>query len=200
MNRNSESVSRQRGTRRYALDERDKDDFYYTDPKALELLLLNEEVFERVWEPACGQGHLSRVLEASGRIVRSTDLIDRRFGESGVDFLTTTGVWDGDILTNPPFKISTQFIIHALDLIPDGRKVIMFLPITYLEGKSRWYNIYRLYPPKRIWVSSGRLHCGDKRQGGLMAFAWFVWVKGFKGTTELRWFNTPPDEQLTIFD
>lgn len=38
-------------------------------------------------------------------------------------------MWDGDILTNPPYKYAKEFIEHAMTIIPDGRKVFMFLKL-----------------------------------------------------------------------
>lgn len=71
------------GDRNVALEERQKDDFYATDPKALELLLPNESLAPNVWECACGMGHLSKVLEAHNYNVTSTDLIYRGYGRGG---------------------------------------------------------------------------------------------------------------------
>ena len=43
--------------------------------------------------------------------------------------MQTTEMWDGDILTNPPYKYAKEFIEHAMTIIPDGRKVFMFLKL-----------------------------------------------------------------------
>lgn len=179
--------------------DREDHDFYFTNPDTLEQLLPYEEISHRVWECACGEGHLSKVLEAHGHEVLSTDLIDRGYGIGGVDFLTCTEPFDGDILTNPPFNLSNQFVLKALELIPEGHKVIFLLRLTWLEGKQRYKLIFKNHPPKKIYVSSGRTSCGQQT-GSAIAFAWFVWVKGFKGTTELGWFNIPDTSQMTIFD
>ena len=40
--------------------------------------------------------------------------------------MQTTKMWDGDILTNPPYKYAKEFIEHAMTIIPDGRKVYSF--------------------------------------------------------------------------
>ena len=206
MSGNTKAVHLTRGTRLFANNNREEDDFYATDPKALEMILPQLQLSHRVWECACGMGHLSKVLQAAGYDVRSTDLVDRGFGESGVDFLATTEHWDGDILTNPPFKLATQFVLHALDIATTGHKVIMFMPLTYLEGKTRWYNIYRTTPPQVIYVSTSRLATSrlsrltGEPDRGIMAFAWWVWEKGYTGETILRWFNTPPVNQISIFD
>ena len=77
---------------------------------------------------------MSKRLESFGYNVKSTDLIDRGYGETGVDFLAQTEMFDGDILTNPPYKYAMEFVLKALELIPDGHKVFMFLKVTFLEG------------------------------------------------------------------
>lgn len=80
---NKRDIFTQIGARNYALTEREINDYYATEPKALELLLDIETFDKNVWECACGEGHLSKVLEARGYNVRSTDLIDRGYGEGG---------------------------------------------------------------------------------------------------------------------
>ena len=73
-----------------------------------------------IWECACGEGHLSERLKQYGYNVYSSDLIDRGYGEGGVDFLTDNRLWHGDIITNPPYKYAKEFVEHALDIVDDG--------------------------------------------------------------------------------
>lgn len=108
------------------------------------------------------------------------------------DFFDSTK-WSGDIVTNPPYKWGKEFIEHALEIIPDGRKVAMYFPIRYLASKSR-RTLFDKYPPYKIWVSSSRLICAangefDKVKGSAVDYAWFIWHKGFRGETKLGWFN-----------
>lgn len=80
------------------------------------------------------------MLIEHGYEVISTDLIDRGFGNGWVDFLTcNTSFMDipYDIITNPPYKYSTEFAEKALELVADGRKVAMFLKLTFMESKKR---------------------------------------------------------------
>src|SRR5215470_5861126 len=63
-------------------------DFYPTPPEAVRALLSVEQFDGPIWEPACGDGAISRVLEEQGHQVTSTDLIDRGYGEADVDFLS----------------------------------------------------------------------------------------------------------------
>ena len=107
--------------------ERQDADYYATDPKAMELLLENEQFSQNVWEPACGEGHLSKVLESQGHNVRSTDIVYRGYGEPApLDFLSgEQWQFDGDIITNPPYKYALEFVQKAIDTVTDGHKVAM---------------------------------------------------------------------------
>jgi len=158
-------------------------DYYATEPRAVELLLEKEGFSQYIWEPACGEGHISRVLAAYGHHVESTDLIDRGYGISGQDFLEQPYFtsFDGDIITNPPYKFAKEFVEKALEVVNPGRKVAMFLKLTFLEGKSR-RKLFRDHPPKTVYVSSARLQCGkngDFTGSCMVAYAWYVWQKGY---------------------
>jgi len=165
-------------------------DYYATEPKAVKLLL-ELESFSNVLEPACGEGHISKVLESYGIKVTSYDLIDRGYGRR--KHFYKIKYWDGDIITNPPYKWATEFVYHALHIIPRGRKIAFFLKLQFLESQKR-KKLFEKYPPKTVYVSSSRLHCAlngefDKMHANAIAYCWFVWEKGFKGDTVLKWFN-----------
>jgi len=168
-------------------------DYYASPPKSLEDLLRVEK-FENVWECADGEGHLCGVLKKYGILGKHSDLIYRGCGEGGVDFLLWSGTWNGDIITNPPYRYAQQFVEHALEIIPDGRKVAMLLKIQFLEGKNR-KRLFKNNPPKTIYVWSGRISCAlngkfdEIKHVSPMMFAWFVWEKGFKGDPFIKWFD-----------
>lgn len=189
---NYEMVSRFIGSHNTSQQERAQEDFYATDPIAAEWLLKIEDLNKRIWEPACGQGHLSKVFLRAGHYVLSTDLIDRGFGQGGVDFLKIGDPYSGDIVTNPPYKYAQEFIEHALEIVSEGNKVCMFLKLQFLEGKQRKIMFERI-PPRRVWVSSSRIRCytnGEfKETSSMLAQAWYVWEKGYKGDTVIKWFN-----------
>ncbi len=184
------------GASNHSENERENNDYYATDPVALELLLEKEQFSDRIWECACGAGHLSKVLENHGYDVKSTDLIYRGYGQGGIDFLTYNGEFDGDIITNPPYKYAKEFVEHAIETVTDNHKVAMFLKLQFLEGKAR-RTLFDKYPPKTIYVATGRINCcknGDfsKRQrdnNSAVAYAWFIWEKGFCDEPTVRWFN-----------
>lgn len=191
---NSRSAHAVLGARNYALEDRETNDYYATEPKALELLLQEESFAKNVWECACGEGHLAKVLIDHGYRVLPTDLIDRGYGGGGIDFLKWETPFPGDIITNPPYKYAQEFVEHALELIHPGNKVAMFLKLQFLEGKAR-RKLFDTAPPKKIYVSSSRLHCamnGDFEKyakSNAVCYAWFIWEKGYTGAPEIKWFN-----------
>lgn len=190
---NQNSIYKTLGASNHTDKDREQDDYYATDPKAAELLL-ELETFENILEPSCGEGHLSKVFSDAGINVTSSDLVDRGYGtqKSFFDYEE----WNGDIITNPPYKYGLEFVEHALKIIPNGNKVAMFLKLQFLEGKKR-KKLFVANPPKTLYVSSSRLICaknadfeGMRKGGGsAVAYGWFVWQKGFSGRTEIVWFN-----------
>ena len=199
---NSKSIYMTLGASNHTEKVREENDFYATEPKALELLLDMETFSHYVWECACGKGHLSEVLKDRGYDVKSSDLIDRGYtGTEIIDFLCVNKEdvrreVPRDIITNPPYKHAKEFVEQALDISMDGTKVAMFLKVQFLEGKAR-RDLFEKHPPKVIYVASGRLLCAKNgefermRQGGgsAVAYAWFIWEKGYKGKTTIGWFN-----------
>lgn len=124
---NSKSIYVTLGASNHVDEERQKDDFYETDPKAAKLLLDLETFDENIWECACGRGALSKVFEEAGYNVLSTDLINRGYGEGEVDFLKCNEPWFGSIITNPPYKCYSSDTeiktrrgwVHYTDLLSD---------------------------------------------------------------------------------
>lgn len=168
---------------------REKDDFYPTPPEGTEALLRVERFVGPIWEPACGDGAISKVLEAAGHEVVSTDLVERGYGQSGVDFLMEWRPLAPNIVTNPPFKFVAPFMRKALSL--STGKVAMLLRLACLEGQER-REIYDSSPLARVWVFSRRLQFkrpgwDDTGAGGMLPFAWLVWEHDHTGKPEIGW-------------
>jgi hypothetical protein len=85
--------------------EREGQDFYATPAWVTEALLRHVRFRGPVWEPCCGDGAMSSVLAEHGYDVVSTDLVDRGFGQGGINFLASRNVPGGcrSIVTNPPY-------------------------------------------------------------------------------------------------
>ena len=191
---NQTSIYKTLGASSHSEKDREENDFYATEPKAIDLLCEVEKFNEWILEPACGQGHLSKRLIENGYQVYSSDLIDRGYGIQ-YDFFETSS-WYGDIITNPPYKFAKEFIEKSLSIIPNGNKVAMFLKLQFMEGKSR-KELFKYNPPKTIYVSSSRLLCAKNADfdgmiaggGSAVAYAWYIWEKGYTGKTVVEWIN-----------
>ena len=172
--------------------DREQHDFYATEPKAVELLLDEEQFQQDILEPCCGLNHITNVLKTKGYQVTTSDLIDRGVGAEVKDFFDYTH-WCGDIVTNPPYSQAVDFVEHSLKIVEEGSKVAMFLKIQFLEGKKR-KAFFKQFPPKYIYVASSRLRCAkngefDKYGSSAVCYAWFVWEKGYQGEPSIRWIN-----------
>jgi hypothetical protein len=171
-------------------ENREANDFYPTHPGATKALLSVEPFEGPIWEPACGEGDITRVLEEAGHTVISTDLVDRGFGEARRDFLMEWQPQAPNIITNPPFKLASEFVEKSLSLTTG--KVAMFLRLAFLEGVERG-GIFPSQPLARVWVMSRRVPMwrGEVRNeiGSLMAMAWFVWDHSHSGRPQLGWLD-----------
>lgn len=180
---------------------RQEEDFYATDPKALILFLDkleqdNIKLHNSIWEPSCGQGHLAKEFEKRGYNVIATDLINRGYGQGGIDFLddfvlNREKLFKGDIVTNPPFKLAEKFVETGMSRLLEGNKLILFLKIQFLEGQKR-KELFAKYPPKYVYLHSSRQLCArdgefEKYTSTTQFYAWYVWEKGYTGESIIRW-------------
>jgi len=168
---------------------REKDDFYPTPPLATNKLLEVEKFEGNIWECACGDGAISEILINNNYDVYSSDLVDRGYGDVNKDFLLSNHIAD-NIITNPPFKLSLEFVYKALEL--SKNKVAFLLRITFLEGVAR-QKMFLETPLENVYVFSRRItfinpNSNKKTHGGgMLSFAWFVWNKKYRGKPMLNW-------------
>jgi len=195
------SIARMTGSSAHAQGERQVNDFYATDPQALIDFLEKmkadgvRDLSKTVWECAVGDGALAQVLLDRGHKVIGSDIIDRGFpGVYIQNFLDTPDdkIFKGDIITNPPYKLAQKFVEKSLSKIEDGSMAIFLLRIQFLESQGR-KSFFEKNPPKYVYVHSARIGVwknNDKEKygnGSALCFAWFVFEKGFKGDTIVRW-------------
>jgi len=169
----------------YSRSRADKD--FYPTPEHVTRDIMSVELFEgSVWEPACGDGSMSKVIEKFYPVI-SSDIVDRGYGETGINFLLENRIVD-NIITNPPFLDAENFVYHALKRTK--YKVAMFLKLSFLEGMKRKI-MFESTPLSCVYVYSHRVSL--KRNGvgktgsGMIAFAWFVWEQGYEGEPVIRW-------------
>ena len=157
------------GSSTHTDDEREINDYYATHPDDLRAFLAaldrdNITLSQKIWEPAAGEKHLSNVLEERGHYVVSSDLIVRTEGVTQHDFISPLFMspevrqqldhpkkWNGDILTNPPYSHVSEFVEMGLERLHGLSMLILLLPSRYLEGISRYEQVYSINPPKYIY-------------------------------------------------
>ena len=143
---------------------RAKDDFYPTPDWVGKILVKYFPIKGSIWECACGNGALAKVLQQAGYSVVATDLIWRGYGSSGVD-------------------LSYEFMEHGFHLALAS--LALLLPIRYLAGLKR-AEFYKIKPPHKIIIIPKKI---DFLNSGnpVMEFAWFVWDKTKSGPTQVIW-------------
>ena len=171
--------------------ERVKDDFYATPECATKSLMEKEVFIGNVWECACGDGMMSRVIEKYNTTI-STDLVYRGYGKGEVNFLEQNDIVD-NIVTNPPFKLFQEFAEQALLL--SKNKVALFGKLQALEGQKR-ATFLESSPLKIVYVFKKRVNPlrngspvdeNGKPWASTMAFAWYVWEKSYNGKPQIQW-------------
>lgn len=159
-------------------------DFYPTPPHATDALMKREKFVGTIWEPACGDGAMLDVIRKYHPAV-GTDIV------SGIDFLKENALRADNIITNPPYNLAEQFIAHAKNR--STRKIAMLLKLAFLEGRRRYAMFQdKQFPLKTVYVFSKRItfhpqKLDDKKTGGMIAFAWFVWDAEYCGPTTIEW-------------
>jgi hypothetical protein len=163
--------------------ERPKGDFFPTPDWCTEVLLRHFTPAGMVWEPACGEGHMSRVIERKGHFVFSTTLYDQGYGHGrDVDFLAEKEPMSGiySIITNPPYSIADEFVEHAIKLMrARGGAVAMLLRNEWDCASSRrhlfmpsaCFDTKIVLTKRPRWIEGSK---GSPRH----SYAWYVWDFG----------------------
>ena len=176
-------------------EAKDSLDNFPTPPWATRALLekiLNHNDFgnQSCLEPACGAGHMSKVLDEYFDKVTSSDLYDYGYGEN-VDF--THSFYKNEsydwVITNPPFKLAEKFIDEALKVARIG--VAVLVRTVFLESIGRYQRLFSISPPsyvaqfsERVPIVKGRL---DIKATTATGYAWCVWEKNLLKEPRLKW-------------
>jgi len=163
-------------------------DWYVEDRRVVDALLDVETFNGECWDPSCGGGNIPMAMRARGISCHGSDIADRGFGATGLDFFETIAT-AANIITNPPYGVIEPYIRRALEKTTD--KVCILARLALLEGMKR-QALFRETPLARVWVSSRRVSMPPggadiKAAGGTIAYAWFVWEHGHAGKPTLGW-------------
>ena len=144
-------------------------DFYPTPLVAFTPLLpyIPEDLI--IWEPACGDRRLIKVLLANGFTANGSDF------SLGYDFLSEYRRFDA-IITNPPFSLAFQFVRRSVKL---ADHVFLLLRLNFLASQKRadWF---KKNEPSALFVLINR----PSFTGGgtdMTDYAWFYWGAAWKG-------------------
>ena len=192
----------------YTTSNRHKNDFYSTDPEAVKELLKYETFNHNILEPMVGTGAIADVLKNEGYTVKCMDLVDYGYPDTTVtDFFEYDEIFDGDIITNPPYRDGHKYVLHALNHC-NGR-IAMLLKIQFLETINRYEEVFKEHPPEAIYVFVKRVACykgGDyekyKDKGSAICFCWMIWnTKKQVKDTVFRWIPNhikTPEKKETV--
>lgn len=170
--------------------KRDKGDEFFPTPegtiRALIPVLREIGWPNHVWECACGEGHISKQLVAADFIVSSTNLTDRGYGLRGADFLKQTSAAAPSIITNPPFSLADEFVVHAMTVL-SIEHIALLLPSGIFHAQGR-VKFFEMHPPSLILPCTWRI---DVTGGGAptMNVSWYVWtsllppIRGYRPLT-----------------
>ena len=182
-------------------NKRVENDFYATDPMAVQKLLSKYSIKgNEILEPCIGNGNIAKAINKfyDGKCnITGIDIVDRGYPDTIIqDYLS----WNTDkkfdcIITNPPFSLGKEFVEKSMTLLNDDGQLIMFLKIQFLEGEKRT-ELFEKYPPKYIYVFRNRmatwnngepLDPNGKRWATTMCHAWFIWEKNSTTEPIIRW-------------
>lgn len=198
------------GATNHSTGERQKEDYYATDPRFINHLLEKEPWLKnpdlKILEPSAGEGVLvDRFYELTGNKMDAYDLIARRDDIIEQDYFTADFSNKYDvILTNPPYLKDTaktttglaDYILKALKEVKIGGTVIMFLKTLHLESKVRYEKIFKNYPPSKLYVYASRISCYKNNDTtlpqGAISYTIFMWCNkkedgSFDKDTKLDW-------------
>jgi hypothetical protein len=171
--------------------ERVENDFYPTEEACTETLyefLIENRFIEAaapVYEPACGDGAISKVFEKHGHVVHSSDLFPQYDGATVKNFLTDDFMIDREtfitplVVTNPPYAMPwiNQFMERMNDIAHnDGALCAMLMrnEVDCASTRRKYFEKSPFYLGKLVltwrprWIPGST---GSPRHN----YAWYIW-------------------------
>ena len=161
--------------------ERRDRDFYPTPPSAT-LALFDSEIFKyteamTVWEPACGDGAMAKVLETKFNEVVCTDIHPLMEARTA-DFYTFEPDFEFDaIVTNPPYgKEADKFIERILHFVETKECYGAILARNELDaakGRAKYFRDCPYFYEKRVLLWRPRW-IADTTGSPRHNYAWYI--------------------------
>jgi hypothetical protein len=110
------------------------------------------------------------------------------------DFLEYNPKYHFDLVCgNPPYSLAEEFIRHSFELLSYTGYIYFLLRLSFLEGIARGRGLFKEFPIKRVYVCSRRpsfFSTDEKKHTtDTLAYAMFLWQKGYNGKTELDYLD-----------
>ena len=175
--------------------ERINNDAYWTPEWCTQVLLDNIKFNQCIWEPACGKGNISKILEENNYLVWSSDLNDYNFGDKNLNFFTVTDnknwKYFRDIITNPPYNKAEEFVKHAIKLTQeDAGKVAMLLRNEWDSASSRTYLFTNKLFYAKLVLTKRPNWTEDRKASPRHNFSWFIWDWKYEGEPKILYQKT----------
>lgn len=77
-------------------------------------------------------------------------------------------------------------VIFCLGNFPRLHTACFLMKSTFIAGQKRFENLFSVYPPKVILQFARRIKYNS---GYSYNCAWFIWEKGWRGETTIRWIS-----------
>lgn len=146
-------------------EKRVENDYYATDPLAVEMLLERYSfVGKRLLEPCVGSGNIAEAVskyynkdKKTEKQIDGIDIVDRGYkGTIVQDFLTyePSSLYDG-VITNPPYSLAKEFVEKSMEVVKK-RTSSNVSESSILESEKR-EDLFRKYPPKYVYVFRNRM-------------------------------------------
>ena len=200
------------------VEPKDSPDDFPTPPWATRALIehiINDPSLpdQTCLEPACGAGHMAKVLKEYFGEVQFSDAYHYGYGPIQDYLVYPHQVKSVDwVITNPPFRLAEDFIFKSMNVARKG--VAMLVRSVFLESVGRYNRLFKNNPPtkfaqfvERVPMVKGRL---DAKASTATGYAWLVWEIDRNDHSRVLWI--PPcrrtlekphdytDRQLSLFD
>ncbi len=144
-------------------------DHYATPINVIEELFKREKFNGVIHDPCCGDFRIMDVANRFGYEATGDDIL--LSGKSFFDVSHWSTNRHDNIVTNPPYSIAIDFLLHALAV---SDTVAMLLPINFLAGVERFKEVHQIYRLASLYVFARRLNFGSSNPPPT-DHAWFVY-------------------------